>query len=72
MRHLQAQASRQTRGSIFNVSWGVEFERWWVLKCKIFVQELTCSKDIVLKQSCNELWFVKSAKITDYGHPERK
>ena len=36
-----------------------EFWRWWVLKCKRFAQELTCSKEIVLQQSCNELWFVK-------------
>ena len=42
-----------------NVSSVVEFYRWWVLKCKIFAQELTCSKEIVLKQSCNELWFIK-------------
>ena len=33
-----------------------------VLKCKIFAQEYTCWKEIVLKQSCNELWFVKKCR----------
>ena len=33
--------------------------RWWVLKCKFFAQESTCSKEIVLKQPWDELWFVK-------------
>ena len=42
-----------------NVSSVVEFQRWWVLKCKIFSQESTRSKENVLKKSCNELWFVK-------------
>jgi hypothetical protein len=31
----------------------------WVLKCKIFAQESTCLKKILLKQSYDELWFVK-------------
>ena len=29
----------------FNISSVVEFQRWWVLKCKIFGQESTYSKD---------------------------
>ena len=29
----------------FNISSVVEFLRWWVLKCKIFGQESTFSKD---------------------------
>ena len=29
---------------------------------KIFAQELTCSKEIVLKQSCDELGFVKKCQ----------
>ena len=46
-------------GEYYNISSIVEFQRWWVLKCKIFAQESTCPKDIVLKQSSNELWFIK-------------
>ena len=45
-----------------NVSSVVEFQRWWVLKSMLFAQESTCSKEIVLKQSCNELWFVKKCR----------
>ena len=45
-----------------NVNSVVEFKKWWVLKCNIFTQELTCSKEIVLKQSCDELWFVKKCQ----------
>ena len=40
----------------------VGFQRWWVLKGKIFAQESTWSKEIVLKQSCDELWFVKKCQ----------
>ena len=29
------------------------FKEGGVLKCKIFAQESTCSKEIVLKQSCD-------------------
>ena len=46
----------------YNVSSVVEFLRWWVLKCKIFAQESTSSKDFFLKQSCNEIWFVKKCQ----------
>ena len=46
-----------------SVSSVVKFIRWWVLKWKILAQELICSKEIVLKQSCNELWFIKNAEI---------
>ena len=45
-----------------NISSVVEFQRWWVLKSKSFTQESTCSKEIVLKQSCDELWFVKKCR----------
>ena len=38
----------------------MEFLRWWVLKCKIFAQESTCSKK--LKQSYDELRFVKKCQ----------
>ena len=37
------------------------FKDGGVLKCKIFVKESTCSKEIVLKQSCHELWFIKKS-----------
>ena len=37
-----------------------------VLKCKIFAQEYTCWKEIVLKQSCNELWFVKKCRNSTF------
>ena len=46
----------------FNVSSVVEFQRWWVLKCKSFAQESLCSKEIVSKQPCDELWFVKKGQ----------
>ena len=36
--------------------------RLWVLKCKIFAQESTCSKEIVSKEPCDELWFVKKCR----------
>ena len=45
-----------------SVSSVMEFWRWWILKCKIFAQESTCSKEIVSKQSCSELWFVKKCR----------
>ena len=31
-----------------NVSSVVEFQRWWVLKCKLFAKESTCSKETVV------------------------
>ena len=31
-----------------NISSVVEFQRWWVLKCKLFAQESTCSKETVV------------------------
>ena len=31
-----------------NVSSVVEFQRWWVLKSKLFAQEVTCSKEILI------------------------
>ena len=34
-----------------NVSSVVEFQRWWVLKSKLFAQESTCSKEILTSTS---------------------
>ena len=31
-----------------NISLVVEFQRWWALKSKIFAQESTCSKEILI------------------------
>ena len=31
-----------------NISSVVEFQRWWVLKSKLFAQESTCSKEILI------------------------
>ena len=45
-----------------NISSVVESKRWWVLKYNIFAQESTCTKEIVLKQSCNDLWCVKKCQ----------
>ena len=47
--------------------------KWWVLKCKIFAKESICWKEIVLKQSCDELWFVKKCRnCTFYVKYQRK
>ena len=35
----------------------MEFQRWWVLKSKLFAQESTCSKEILISTSLNHLWF---------------
>ena len=45
-----------------SVSLVVEFYRRWVLKCKLFAQESTSSKEIVFRQSCDELGFVKKCR----------
>ena len=61
-RHYSWPISRPPRRIKNNVSSVVEFKRWWVLKCKLFAQESTCSKEILLKQSYDELWFVKKCQ----------
>jgi hypothetical protein len=33
----------------------VEFQRWWVLKSKIFAQESICSKEILIPTTLNYL-----------------
>ena len=40
----------------FNISSVVAFQRWWVLKNKLFAQELTCSKEILILATLNHLW----------------
>ena len=36
-----------------NISSVVEFQRWWVLKSKLFAQESICSKEIFIQTSSN-------------------
>ena len=45
-----------------NISSVVEFQRWWVLKSKLFGQEWTYSKKFALKKSFDELRFVKKCQ----------
>ena len=40
-----------------NVSSVVAFQRWWVLKSKLFPQESTSSKEILIRTTLNHLWF---------------
>ena len=43
-------------GCLFtNVSSVVAFQGWWVLKSKLFAQESTCSKEILISTSLNHL-----------------
>ena len=50
-----------------NISSVVEFQRWWVLKSKLFAQESTCLKEILISTSLNHLWFsVVGVKKADY------
>ena len=39
----------------FNISSVVEFQRWWVLKRKLFAQKSTCSKEILIPTTLNHL-----------------
>ena len=53
--------------TMLNISSVVEFQRWWVLKSKLFVQESTCSKEILILTSLNHLWFLVDGVIkVDY------
>ena len=45
-----------------NISSVVEIQRWWVLKSKVFGQESTSSKEIVVFYEYNELRFVKKCQ----------
>ena len=49
-------------GVYISISSVVEFQRWWVLKSKVFGQESTYSKEIVVFYEYNELWFVKKCQ----------
>ena len=46
-----------------NVSSVVEFQRWWVIKCKIFAQESTCSKEFFYNNPTMNYGSSKSDKI---------
>ena len=47
---------------LVNISSVVEFQRWWVLKSKLFVQESTCSKEIVVFCEYEEHQIVKKCR----------
>ena len=44
--------AKEMKASVSSV---VEFQRWWVLKSKIFAQESTCSKEILIPTTLNYL-----------------
>ena len=46
------------RTMYFDISSVVEFQRWWVLKSKIFGQEATYLMEILLRESFDELRFI--------------
>ena len=48
---------------VLKISSVVEFQRWWVLKCKIFAQESTCSKDFFFKNPTMNYGLSKRAEI---------
>ena len=41
-----------------NISSVVALQRCWVLKSKLFAQESTCSKEILVPTTFNHLWFL--------------
>ena len=50
-----------------NINSVVEFQRWWVLKSKLFAQKSTCSKEILISTSLKHLWFLVDGVIkVDY------
>ena len=51
-----------TSGMKPNISSVVEFQRWWVLKSKVFGRESTYSKEIVVFYEYNKLRFVKKCQ----------
>ena len=53
--------SNSTRRLYINTSSVVEFQRWWVLKSKIFAQESTCSKEIWKTNFCR--WITVHQKV---------
>ena len=42
-------------GLSISISSVVEFQRWWVLKSKLFAQKSTCSKEILIPTTLNHL-----------------
>ena len=40
----------------------MEFQRWWVLKCKLFAQKSTCSKETVVLWDYGEHQFLKKVQ----------
>ena len=40
----------------YNISSVVEFQKWWVLKSKLFAQKSTSSKEILIPTTLNYLW----------------
>ena len=51
--------ARETGDRNIDISSVVEFQRWWVLKSKLFAQESTCSKEILMPTSLSS-WNTKS------------
>ena len=49
-----------------NISSVVEFQRWWVLKSKLFAQKSTCSKEILIPTTLNHLWFSVDRKKSEF------
>ena len=41
----------------------MDFQRWWVLKSKIFGQESTCLKEFFLKDSIDELGMILENEV---------
>ena len=50
------------RSIIHHIRSVVEFQRWWVLKSKLFGHESTYSKDFFFFKSINELRFIKNCQ----------
>ena len=50
-------SSNSSLVAIFNISSVVEFQRWWVLKSKVFAQKSTWSKENLIPTTLNHLWF---------------
>ena len=64
---------------VFNsVSAVVEFQRWWVLKCKVFGQESTCHQGKIFKKFlgvmtvCQKLGVILESKVVQKLSLEKK
>ena len=53
---LSLDHSHSLHDMYINISSVVDFQRWWVLKSKLFAQESTCSKEILITTTLNHLW----------------